>query len=91
MKIELKEIERIEDPTGILSGARDEVHFVVRFEDEEDELYRAGGIGVRLLVHVEEQTILAHFIYETADGAILEYELDEDELKALYEHYIQNK
>jgi len=91
VEIQLKEIERIEDPTGILAGVREEVHFVVRFEDEEDELYRADGIGVRLLIHVDEQAILAHFIYETADGAILQYELDEDELQALYEHYAQNK
>lgn len=81
--IEYSMIELI-DPTGILSGHRYEFRIYVKF-DEEDELFNEKGTGVRVVYAVDggKGKLASYHLFERATDAILDFELDEEEVAQL--------
>lgn len=80
MEITAFSIEEIKDPTNIIEGKRYE--FLLDVEvDEDDELYSAAGIEVRVIVgqQDEEVRILNYFLTDKADNKMLDFALEEDE------------
>lgn len=77
-------VEEILDPTNIIEGKRFE--FILDVEiDEEDELYHAAGIEIRVLLGEKdgEPFILNYFIMEKAEGEYLDFALEDDELATI--------
>ncbi|MER1986486.1 MAG: DUF6509 family protein [Solibacillus sp.] len=73
-------VEEILDPTKIIEGKRFELLLDVEV-DEEDELYSAAGIEIRVIAGLlnEEVRIVSYFILDKATNAYLDFALDEDE------------
>ncbi len=80
MEIINYEVEKLNDPTGILKGDRYEYTMAIQF-DEEDELYRPGGLDLRLILAVEEETtrIAGYQFIDTETEQSLDFALDEEE------------
>ncbi len=80
MEIINYEVERLQDPTGILSGERYEYTMAIQV-DEEDELYRPGGLDLRLILAVEDGNArIADYHFIDSDGEKpLDFALDEEE------------
>lgn len=77
-------VELIKDPFGILSGERYE--FLLNIEvPEDDELYSENGLYVRVIYNVEESgtSIVKYDIFEKTTQQYLEFDLEEDEVKAI--------
>lgn len=84
MNITQFSIEEILDPTNIIEGKRYE--FLLDVEvDEEDELYSAAGLEIRVIVGVIEENvrILNYFITDKANNEFLDFALEEDEEAAI--------
>ena len=80
MEITAFSIEEIKDPTNIIEGKRYE--FLLDVEvDEEDELYSAAGIEIRVIAGQkdEEVRVLNYFLTDKADDKMLDFALEEDE------------
>lgn len=80
MEITAFSIEEIKDPTNIIEGKRYE--FLLDVEvDEEDELYSAAGIEIRVIAGQkdEEVRILNYFLTDKADNKMLDFALEEEE------------
>ncbi|MFK8795410.1 DUF6509 family protein [Planococcus plakortidis] len=80
MEIINYEVEKLQDPTGILAGERYEYIMAVKV-DEEDELYRPGGLDLRLILAVEDGSARIadyHFIDNDSEKP-LDFALDEEE------------
>ena len=80
MNITQFSIEEILDPTNIIEGKRFE--FLLDVEvDEEDELYSAAGLEIRVIVGVIEENvrIVNYFIMDKANNEFLDFALEEDE------------
>ena len=80
MNITQFSIEEILDPTNIIEGKRFE--FLLDVEvDEEDELYSAAGLEIRVIVGVIEENvrIVNYFITDKANNEFLDFALEEDE------------
>ena len=80
MNITQFSVEEILDPTNIIEGKRFE--FLLDVEvDEEDELYSAAGLEIRVIVGVIEETvrIVNYFITDKANNEFLDFALEEDE------------
>lgn len=80
MEITAFSIEEIKDPTNIIEGKRYE--FLLDIEvDEEDELYSAAGIEIRVIAGQkdEEVRILNYFLTDKADNKMLDFALEEEE------------
>lgn len=80
MEITAFSIEEIKDPTNIIEGKRYE--FLVDVEvDEEDELYSAAGIEIRVIAGQkdEEVRVLNYFLTDKADNKMLDFALEEEE------------
>lgn len=81
MEITQFSIEEIKDPTNIIEGKRYE--FLLDVEvDEEDELYSAAGIEVRVLIGQKpdgETYILNYFIIDKAENEYLDFALEDEE------------
>ena len=80
MEITAFSIEEIKDPTNIIEGKRYE--FLLDVEvDEEDELYSAAGIEIRVIVGQkdEEVRVLNYFLTDKADDKMLDFALEEEE------------
>ena len=80
MEITAFSIEEIKDPTNIIEGKRYE--FLLDVEvDEEDELYSAAGIEIRVIVGQkdEEVRVLNYFLTDKADNKMLDFALEEEE------------
>jgi hypothetical protein len=80
MKITGHTIERMEDPTRILTGERYEILLNIEVS-EDDELYSENGLSLRGIFVIEEKgTRLAqyHFI-ENVTNRYLDFELEEEE------------
>jgi hypothetical protein len=74
-------VELIKDPFGILSGQRYE--FLLDIEvDEEDELYTAKGLYLRIVYGVDDQVsrIIKYEIHENTTDRVIDFDLEEDEL-----------
>lgn len=70
----------IKDPTGIMVGDRYE--FLLDVEvDEEDELYTAGGLELRVILAVDgnDARIVHYNFADKLSHEILEFGLEEDE------------
>jgi len=87
-------VELVKDPFRILSGKRYE--FVIELElDEEDELYSANGIEIKVVYKVdgEEASVVSYGLYEKSTGRFLDAELEDEEEAALAdfckEHYLE--
>ncbi|WP_042164208.1 DUF6509 family protein [Paenibacillus gorillae] len=85
-------VEFVKDPFGILAGRRYE--FLIDLDlDEEDELYSAKGIYLRVVYGVEDGngSIVKHDLIEKETDRHLDFELEDDELEELAafcaEHY----
>ncbi|MFL0584203.1 DUF6509 family protein [Solibacillus silvestris] len=80
MNITQFSIEEILDPTKIIEGKRYE--FLLDVEvDEEDELYSAAGLEIRVIVGVIDANvrIVNYFITDKANNEFLDFALEEDE------------
>ena len=91
MVIEEYTMEKINDPTGILTGERYEFLLYITL-DEEDELYAEGGTGIRAIFAVEddiERIATAHF-FDRATENILDFELEGEEEAAILEFCKKN-
>lgn len=84
-------VEKLEDPFGILSGDRYEF-FIHVDVPEDDELYSEKGLYIKVLYLIEENKsrILQYYITEKQTEAILDFELDEDELNTIEEYCEQH-
>jgi hypothetical protein len=74
------EVEKLEDPFGLLSGERYE--FFLELEvDEEDELYSEKGVGLRCIFVRDESgdKITSYHFFEHGTEKVLDFELEEDE------------
>ncbi|PLS01571.1 DUF6509 family protein [Neobacillus cucumis] len=74
------EVEKLEDPFGLLSGERFE--FFLDLEvDEEDELYSEKGVGLKCIFVREESgdKITNYHLFERETNKVLDFELEEDE------------
>ncbi|MDS9471704.1 DUF6509 family protein [Sporosarcina pasteurii] len=84
--MEIKEyiVEKIVDPTGLISGERYEFRLFVML-NEEDELYSENGVGVRAILAVDEgedRLVVAHFFDRATDEAF-DFELEDEELSTI--------
>ncbi|MGN7479040.1 DUF6509 family protein [Solibacillus silvestris] len=80
MNITQFSIEEILDPTNIIEGKRFE--FLLDVEvDEDDELYSAAGLEIRVIVGVIEKDvrIVNYFIIDKSNNEFLDFALEEDE------------
>ena len=80
MNITQFSVEEILDPTNIIEGKRFE--FLLDVEvDEEDELYSAAGLEIRVIIGVIEENvrIVNYFIMDKANNEFLDFALEEDE------------
>lgn len=80
MNLTLHSIEQLEDPFGILSGDRYEIFFNLEV-DEEDELYHEGGLLLKVLYVVEENTsrVAQYQIFEKDTNNFIDVGLEDDE------------
>ncbi|MDP4097300.1 DUF6509 family protein [Paenibacillus sp. P96] len=81
MEITSFTVETVKDPFGIIAGTRYE--YMLELEvDEEDELYSANGVYLRVIYSVEEDRtrIVKYELYERSTDRYLEFDLEEDEL-----------
>lgn len=84
--MEIKEyiVEKIVDPTGLISGERYEFRLFVML-NEEDELYSENGVGVRAILAVDEgedRLVVAHF-FDRATYEAFDFELEDEELSTI--------
>lgn len=80
MNITQFSIEEILDPTNIIEGKRYE--FLLDVEvDEEDELYSAAGLEIRVIIGVIEEVvrIVNYFIIDKSTNDFLDFALEEEE------------
>lgn len=87
-------VEELHDPTGILDGIRYE--FFLQIEvPEDDELFTENGLVLRVIFADVDQTqsILHYEFMEKNSNAVLDFALEEDEEKLVFEfcrkHYQQ--
>jgi len=75
-------VEKIQDPTGILSGDRYEF-FLTLEEDEDDELFEDGAVQLKVLFFVDEteMKVLNYDFYNSSQDKYLEFALEDDELQ----------
>ncbi|QMT17740.1 pullulanase [Planococcus maritimus] len=80
MEIINYEVEKLQDPTGILTGERFEYTMAIKV-DEEDELYRPGGLDLRLILAVEDgiARIADYHFIDSESEKPLDFALDEEE------------
>ena len=80
MNITQFSIEEILDPTNIIEGKRFEILLDVEV-DEEDELYSAAGLEIRVIAGVIDDNvrIVNYFITARANQEFLDFALEEDE------------
>ncbi|WP_428908376.1 DUF6509 family protein [Niallia sp. Krafla_26] len=75
-------VEKIKDPTGILSGDRYEFYLTIEVP-EDDDLADEQGLQLKVLYGVEENfsKILLYHFYNSIENNYLDFELEEDEVK----------
>jgi hypothetical protein len=74
------EVEKLEDPFGLLSGDRYEF-FIELDVEEDDELYSEKGVGLKVIYVSDENgdKITNYYFYERESEKVLDFELEEDE------------
>ncbi|MCZ8537709.1 MULTISPECIES: DUF6509 family protein [Paenisporosarcina] len=80
MEITNHMVEKMNDPTGIIVGDRFEFLLAVEV-DEDDELYTEGGLELRVILAVEEDThrIVQYHFTDKASNEVLDFALEDDE------------
>ncbi len=80
MEITEHHVEKMIDPTGILTGDRYEFRLYLAL-DEEDDLYAEGGTGLRVILAIDNdvERIVSYNFFDRATEKILNFELEEDE------------
>ena len=75
-------VEKIQDPTGILSGDRYEF-FLTLEEDEDDELFEDGAVQLKVLFFVDEteMKVLNYDFSNSSQDKYLAFALEDDELQ----------
>lgn len=73
-------VEKLHDPTGIIEGERYEF-FILFNVDEDDELFEANGLELRVLIGQKEEIsrIVTYYIKSIDTDTQLDIALDEDE------------
>ncbi|RIW38315.1 pullulanase [Bacillus salacetis] len=84
-------VEKLEDPTGILTGERYEYLLEVEVP-EDDELYTEGGLLVKAIYAVDENgsRIVQYYLMDRSAENYLDFELEEDE-EELIRTYIADR
>lgn len=74
------EVEKLEDPFGLLTGDRYEFFLKLDVE-EEDELYSEKGVGLKVIFvrDASEDKITNYYFYEQGSEQVLDFALEEDE------------
>ncbi|CAM3156819.1 DUF6509 domain-containing protein [Filibacter tadaridae] len=80
MEINEYTVNKMTDPTGILTGERYEFRLYINL-DEDDELYADGGTGLRVLFKVDDnvERIASYHFFERATEKALDFELENEE------------
>lgn len=89
--IEEYSVEKLKDPTGVLSG--DIYEFMLFIEvDEEDELYTEKGVYVRVIFKVEKEQkkISQASFHERSTDRYIDFELEEEEEELILEFCKKN-
>ncbi|WAA08618.1 DUF6509 family protein [Fervidibacillus albus] len=84
------EMERLDDPTGILQGDRFEFYLDIQVP-EDDEMYSENGLYIKLIYAVEGESrhIAQYQIFEKTTDTYLPYSLEDEEV-AFINQYCQN-
>lgn len=85
------EVEKLEDPFGLLSGDRYEFFLELDVE-EEDELYSENGIGLKVIYVSDENgdKITNYYFYERGNEKVLDFALEEDEEELVLSYCKEN-
>jgi hypothetical protein len=84
-------VEKLVDPFGLLSGDRYEFFLEIEVE-EEDELYSEKGVGIKVLLVVDEKGArISHYhLYERGTDKVLDFALEEDEELTVFNYCKEN-
>lgn len=79
-------VDKILDPTGIITGERYEFRLYIGL-DEEDELYADGGTGLRVIFAVDGDVsrIASYHFFERTTEKPMDFELEDDEKEIVLE------
>jgi len=74
------EVEKLEDPFGLLSGDRYEFYLELDV-DVEDELYSEKGVGIKVIFVSDDghDKISSYYFYERGSEKVLDFALEEEE------------
>lgn len=84
MKITGHTVEKIEDPTGILTGERYEYLLDVEVP-EDDELYTENGLMIKAIYAVDEKgsRVAQYYLMEKSTEKYFDFELEEEEEESI--------
>lgn len=84
-------VEKLVDPFGLLSGDRYEFFLEIEV-DEEDELYSEKGVGIKVLLVVDEKgSRISHYhLYERGTEKVLDFALEDDEELIVFNYCKEN-
>ncbi|WP_458413577.1 DUF6509 family protein [Schinkia sp. CFF1] len=91
MEITGHTVERLEDPTGILTGDRYE--FILQIEvPEDDELYSEQGVYLKAIIAVEDETtrVAQYQFFEKGTNGYIDLELEDDEKELIADYCRQH-
>nr|WP_317853546.1 DUF6509 family protein [Neobacillus sp. Marseille-Q6967] len=79
--------EKLVDPFGLLSGDRYEFFLEVNV-DEEDELFTEKGLGIKVLLIIDEKGArISHYhLYERGTEKVLDFALEDDEEELVFQY-----
>lgn len=80
-------LEKLVDPFGLLSGDRYEFFLEVDV-DEEDELFTEKGLGIKVLLIIDEKGArISHYhLYERGTEKVLDFALEDDEEELVFQY-----
>ncbi|QHW34596.1 pullulanase [Paenibacillus rhizovicinus] len=84
IEIEAYTVEKVKDPFGILTGERYEFKLDIDVA-EDDELYVAGGLYIRVIYRVDGETgkIVKYELFERLNDKFADVELEDEEEQML--------
>lgn len=93
LKITSYEVEKINDPTGIIAGKRYEFLLGIEVPEDDELLEEAESLDVRVILAVEDamERMVQYYILDRSNGKVLDFGLEEEEeaeiLAFCKEHY----
>ncbi|WHY75666.1 DUF6509 family protein [Neobacillus sp. WH10] len=86
------EVEKLEDPFGLLSGDRYEFFLEIDVEVE-DELYSEKGVGLKVIFVSDNDLdkISSYYFYERGSEKVLDFSLEEDEEELVLSYCRQHR